>query len=169
MHGENRRGARDKTCARVRPWVSQFRAVHICHRHERLHLGLGEIAYYTSAVCIVMRQETKMQRFFRQHTDDITAMAVHPNGSVVVSGRWGGNPHLRMGLWSCAMEHESGCQPDVEGQEYPLKETQPLGTLMLHSRGICALDFSGDGKLLCSVGTDDYMSWEYGTGNGESS
>ena len=39
----------------------------------------GEIVYHTAAVGVVLTQAENDQRFLVKHTDDIIAMAVHPD------------------------------------------------------------------------------------------
>ena len=49
----------------------------------------GNILYYSAAVGIVSDPKTKKQHFFTEHTDDITAIALHPNGYTVATGQVG--------------------------------------------------------------------------------
>ena len=46
--------------------------------------------------------------------------------------------------------------PEEDLSQYPKHETEALGQLKLHTHGITSLDFSPDGKLLCSIGQDPY-------------
>ena len=46
----------------------------------------GEMIWYTSAVVIIYDPDKHTQRFFLAHDDDVTSLAVHPNGVVVATG-----------------------------------------------------------------------------------
>lgn len=65
-----------------------------------------------------------------------------------------------------ACSRESNTILPSSDQDYPAQVVH-LSNLQLHTRGVVSLDFSGDGKLLCSVGMDDYHMvgiWKWADG-----
>ncbi|XP_078620159.1 echinoderm microtubule-associated protein-like 2 [Branchiostoma floridae x Branchiostoma japonicum] len=54
-------------------------------------LGSGEVVYFIAAVAVLYDTKEKAQRHYLGHTDDITCLAVHPDGVTVVSGQVGGH------------------------------------------------------------------------------
>lgn len=106
---------------------------------EAIHYTLeGEIIFYAAAVCIIMDQETRKQRFYMEHSATITAMAVHPLEGFVATGQQGEVPCVR--IWNADTFETVGV---IEG---------------FHRRAICHLKFSRDGKYLITVGHDRYHS-----------
>ena len=55
-------------------------------------LATGEIVYPASASVVVYDKVMHRQRFFFGHDDDVTCLAVHPNGTIVASGQVGRRP-----------------------------------------------------------------------------
>ena len=110
----------------------------VSHRTPRL-TSQGDVVFYAAGVAVVSGapapeneddappdDAATQQRFFVQHTDDITTLAMHPNGSTVATGRAGGR-HRRL------------AEPNVRSGR----------TLRgFHELGIGSLDFSPDGTLL---------------------
>ena len=66
----------------------------------------GKVAYYVAGTGVVMDPATRAQSFFVGHTDDITCMAMHPNGCLLVTGQMGVEPH--MCVWEDTAEANSG-------------------------------------------------------------
>eukprot|EP00455_Lapot_gusevi_P057008 TRINITY_DN958_c0_g2_i1.p1 TRINITY_DN958_c0_g2~~TRINITY_DN958_c0_g2_i1.p1 ORF type:complete len:574 (-),score=155.31 TRINITY_DN958_c0_g2_i1:71-1792(-) len=99
-----------------------------------------------------MNEEKRDQKFYVAHTDDILCLAMHPNGTYVVTA-----------------------QLDPKGKEQkPLicvwdsTTAQEVSRWMWHERGIVAITFNADGKYLMSIGNDDSHSlaiwlWESDT------
>ena len=119
--------------------------------------GVKEMVWYTSAVVIVYNPESHTQRFFMGHDDDVTALDVHPNGVICASGQVAKDPVIL--IWdSGAAEHEDTAEDAPD--DYPwgpqiLKKLHGHDGQKVHVRGIKSLEFSPDGKLLCSVGEGD--------------
>eukprot|EP00873_Tetraselmis_striata_P029458 jgi/Tetstr1/449722/TSEL_036789.t1 len=79
----------------------------------------------------------RRQAFFRGHADDVTCVAMHPNGGIVASGELGREPAVC--IWSADSCAEKARIVHEEG-----------------SRSIVALGFSGGrGRLLATVTTDN--------------
>lgn len=90
--------------------------------------------YHAAALGVVLDPQTNTQRFFTQHTDDITAMDLSDDGKTVVTGEIG--PRPKICLWS------------GETQELIAMVNKPL------QKGICALAFSPDGQKFAAIAVD---------------
>ena len=100
------------------------------------YLKDGSICYHAAALGIVLDKKTHTQRFFNQHTDDITAIAFHPEGLKIATGELGKKPAIH--IWdtsTCSSLHKL------------------QGSL---TNGVKSLAFSPNGDLLCGVGMDTY-------------
>ncbi|MCQ2816774.1 MAG: hypothetical protein MJ252_05855 [archaeon] len=108
-----------------------------CHdtRNNLRYTNKGDIVYHTAAVGIVYNKEKNTQKFFNEHFDDITALAIHPNKKIIATGEVGPNPLIT--VW------------DTETCEIISKIKEPL------KKGINHLAFSRDGKYLAAVAADD--------------
>ncbi|XP_041352370.1 echinoderm microtubule-associated protein-like 6 isoform X2 [Gigantopelta aegis] len=116
-------------------------------RNNLFYTQNGEIVYHVAAVGIVYNKEKNQQRFYLEHTDDILCLCIHPIKDLIATGQVGRDPSIH--IWDA--------------------ETLKTGAILKghHQRGICALDFSVDGKKLVSVGLDDNHSvvvWDWKKG-----
>ncbi|XP_039593751.1 echinoderm microtubule-associated protein-like 6 isoform X2 [Polypterus senegalus] len=116
-------------------------------RNNLFYTQTGEVVYHVAAVAVVYNRQQHTQRFYLGHDDDILSLAIHPIKDYVATGQVGRDPPIQ--VW----------------------DTQTLKCLSLlkghHQRGVCALDFSADGKSLVSVGIDDNHSivvWDWKKG-----
>uniref|UniRef100_A0A4W6DSW6 EMAP like 6 n=1 Tax=Lates calcarifer TaxID=8187 RepID=A0A4W6DSW6_LATCA len=116
-------------------------------RNNLFYSQAGEVVYHVAAVAIVYNRLQHSQRFYLGHDDDILSLAVHPLKDYVASAQVGRDPAVH--VW----------------------DIQTLKCLSLlkghHSRGVCALEFTADGKSLISVGIDDFHSiviWDWKKG-----
>ncbi|KAI0227896.1 Echinoderm microtubule-associated protein-like 6 [Lamellibrachia satsuma] len=116
-------------------------------RNNLFYLQTSEIVYHVAAVGIVYNREKHAQRFYTQHTDDILCLSVHPHKDFIATGQVGRDAATH--VW----------------------EADTLKTLSIlkgqHQRGVCAADFSGDGKRLATIGLDDNHSivvWDWRKG-----
>ena len=107
----------------------------------------NKIVYHIAAVGIVYNSETHHQKCYVAHTDDILCLAIHPSGRLVATGQIGKNPEIH--VW----------------------DEEELRTLSIlkdgHERGVCAVDFSPDGKHVVSVGLDNehcVVVWDWAKG-----
>ncbi|XP_033122529.1 echinoderm microtubule-associated protein-like 6 [Anneissia japonica] len=117
-------------------------------RNNLFYTQSGEVVYHVAATGIVYSRDTHTQRFYLEHTDDILCLAIHPHKDIIATGQVGRDPTIH--IWDC----------------------ESLKTLSImkgqHQRGVCAVDFSGDGKKLASVGLDDNHSivvWDWKKGD----
>ncbi|CAF2961159.1 unnamed protein product [Rotaria sp. Silwood2] len=101
-------------------------------------LKTGEIVYHVAALGIVLNTELNQQRFYNCHTDDILCLAVSPDLTLVATGQIGRDPPIH--VWDPVKMETSSI---LKGEHY---------------RGICSIGFSRNGKLLASVGLDDYLT-----------
>ena len=97
----------------------------------------GDLVYHAASMNVVLSCSggKKTQRFIRAHDDDVTTLAIHPDGNTVATGQIGKVPDIK--IW----DSTSG------------KTLQTLSGF--HRRGICRLAFSDDGSTLISVGNDN--------------
>jgi WD40 repeat protein len=118
----------------------------------------NEVVYMTAAIGVVLNKTANSQKFFgagnvktaRGHTDDITALAVHPGRDIVATGEVGRNPKIC--VWSAA---NPGAGPTIELR---------LGN---GARAVTCLGFSHDGKYLAAadLSNDHYVRvWEWQAG-----
>uniref|UniRef100_H3AR31 EMAP like 6 n=1 Tax=Latimeria chalumnae TaxID=7897 RepID=H3AR31_LATCH len=116
-------------------------------RNNLFYTQTGEVVYHIAAVAVVYNLQQHLQRFYLGHDDDILSLAIHPMKDYVATGQVGRDPAIH--IW----------------------DTQTLKCLSLlkgqHQRGVCALDFSADGKGLVSIGLDDnhtIVVWDWKKG-----
>ncbi|KAG3183299.1 hypothetical protein PC128_g14237 [Phytophthora cactorum] len=106
--------------------------------NSAFYLATGEIMWFTATLVVLYKKETNSQRYFREHTNEVTSVAVHPNQRIVASGQAGRSAFLL--VWNA---HD-----------------KPLGKrfacLKGHQVVVRSISFSHDGKLLASLGGDMY-------------
>ncbi|XP_023587448.1 echinoderm microtubule-associated protein-like 5 isoform X1 [Trichechus manatus latirostris] len=116
-------------------------------RSNLFYTQIGEIVYHVAAVGVIYNRQQNTQRFYLGHDDDILCLAVHPLKDYVATGQVGRDPSIH--VW------------DTE-------TIKPLSILKgSHQYGVCAVDFSADGKRLASVGIDDshtVVLWDWKKG-----
>ena len=125
-------------------------------RCNTFFLKSEEIIYPAAALVILYDEETHTQNFFRGHSEEVSCLAVHPNGRFVASSQTGRFPPVF--VWDSDKR--------VEGTNI-LSDDSHLSTLNGHERTVVSLDFSHDGKLLVSVGSDDHNTaivWDWKSG-----
>ena len=134
--------------------------VHGYRGHDcRNNLGFtrdGELVYHAAALGVLLDRGANTQRFFKEHTDDVLCVAVHPGGRWIATGAKGKAPKIH--VWDSRTDSAfSTCQRKATMEGY-------------HARGVVALSFSRDGTKLASIGLDDDHSlavygWDEVTGN----
>nr|XP_035941418.1 echinoderm microtubule-associated protein-like 5 isoform X1 [Halichoerus grypus] len=116
-------------------------------RSNLFYTQTGEIVYHVAAVGVIYNRQQNTQRFYLGHDDDILCLAIHPLKDYVATGQVGRDPSIH--IW------------DTE-------TIKPLSVLKgCHQYGVCAVDFSADGKRLASVGIDDshtVVLWDWKKG-----
>eukprot|EP00069_Balaena_mysticetus_P019095 bmy_11890T0 len=116
-------------------------------RSNLFYTQIGEIVYHVAAVGVIYNRQQNTQRFYLGHDDDILCLAIHPVKDYVATGQVGRDPSVH--IW------------DTE-------TIKPLSILKgYHQYGVCAVDFSADGKRLASVGIDDshtIVLWDWKKG-----
>eukprot|EP00164_Ancoracysta_twista_P003608 GFYU01004833.1.p1 GENE.GFYU01004833.1~~GFYU01004833.1.p1 ORF type:complete len:841 (-),score=277.23 GFYU01004833.1:156-2678(-) len=122
-------------------WVYGFAAQEM--RNNLFHSATGKVVYHIAAVAVVFDPETSTQRHFLGHDNDITSIAMHPNGRLFATGQVGRDPHV------CVWD----------------SETMEMVALIKggHKRNVLSVSFLGDDKLV-SVGCDDKYSifvWDW--------
>ncbi|XP_053700273.1 echinoderm microtubule-associated protein-like 5 [Synchiropus splendidus] len=116
-------------------------------RSNLFYTQTGEIVYHVAAIGVVYNRQQNTQRFYMGHDDDILCLAIHPLKDYVATGQVGRDSAIH--IW------------DTE-------TLKPMSVLKgFHQLGVCALDFSADGKRLATVGLDDshtIVLWDWRKG-----
>ncbi|KAF1333513.1 Atp-dependent RNA helicase ddx20, partial [Globisporangium splendens] len=102
------------------------------------YLSTGEVLWFTAALVVLYTKESNTQQYFREHTNEVTNVGVHPNQYIVASGQTGRQTHLL--VWN------------AKGEPIGKRFTCLPG----HSVAVRAISFSHDGKLIASLGGDMY-------------
>eukprot|EP00794_Sanderia_malayensis_P020047 gene20047-22014_t len=116
-------------------------------RNNLFYIQSGDIVYHIAAVGIVYNKQTHTQKFYLGHDDDILCLAIHPVKDVIATGQVGRDPTIH--IWDA---EKCEALSILKGQ---------------HERGVCAVDFSPDGRKLASVGLDDnhcIVVWDWRKG-----
>ncbi|XP_068177719.1 echinoderm microtubule-associated protein-like 6 isoform X2 [Antennarius striatus] len=116
-------------------------------RNNLFYSQTGEVVYHVAAVAIVYNRLQHSQKFYLGHDDDILSLTVHPLKDYVASAQVGRDPAIH--VWDISTLK---CLSLLKGH---------------HSRGVCALEFTADGKSLISVGIDEFHSitiWDWRKG-----
>ena len=114
----------------------------------------GRLVYPASAVIVIHSVRINRQDHFLNHEDEITALAMHPNGRIFASGETGFKP--RVFVWDAGSLE--GDMVKVIGSPMYMQE---------RSVSVAALQFSNDGKYLVGIGNDNnHMAriWQWETG-----
>ncbi|XP_051939881.1 echinoderm microtubule-associated protein-like 6 isoform X6 [Hippocampus zosterae] len=116
-------------------------------RNNLFYSRTGEVVYHVAAVAVVYNRLQHTQRFYQGHDDDILSLAAHPLKDFAASAQVGRDPAIH--VWDVSTLK---CLSLLRGH---------------HGAGVCALDFTADGKGLLSVGMDDSHSvviWDWKKG-----
>jgi WD40 repeat protein len=75
--------------------------------HDNLfYTAGGDIIYHVAQVAVLYTRETHSQRFYTEHSGEITALALHPSGKIAATGeraiKSGKNPCIK--VWKCDTE-----------------------------------------------------------------
>jgi WD40 repeat protein len=96
----------------------------------------GDVIFFVGSTVVIMNQKRRVQKFYCDHADNITALDCHRASGMVASGDRGELPVIR--VWNpSTMETHSV----LEG---------------FHRRGIVHVAFSPDGTLLATAGMDNF-------------
>jgi WD40 repeat protein len=102
-----------------------------------------EVIFFTTSSVVIQNLRSRTQRSY-EHDNEVSALAVHPNGRFIASGEFGMAPAIH--CWDITV----GRQDD--SREIP--KAALLCKLLGHEKNMLCLDFSHDGKLLVSMGGD---------------
>ncbi|XP_072293600.1 echinoderm microtubule-associated protein-like 6 isoform X2 [Eucyclogobius newberryi] len=116
-------------------------------RNNLFYTQSGEVLYHVAAVGVVYNRQLHSQRFYLGHDDDILSLSIHPVKDYAATGQVGRDPAIH--VWDI---QTLKCMSLLKGH---------------HQRGVCALDFSAEGKTLVSVALDEGHSlviWDWKRG-----
>lgn len=123
-------------------WVHGYRGFDCRNNIAFLNDSGTQFFFHSASLGVSQDSASNQQRFFGEHSDDIISMSVfHAKGSntaLVASGEMGKTPAIYIYEWSSATGIFSS-KSTVKG---------------FHTKGVCQLAFSRDGKYLFSVGVD---------------
>lgn len=113
-------------------------------RNNLFYTKSGKIVFPAGSVGVVHDISKNTQRFFHgQHKEDITAVALHPDGKTVASGD--------------VVTHDDGCFVYIWNSEDPENKSSckkiRIGVKKL-ARGVADVEFSPDGRYLSVVAMD---------------
>ena len=108
-----------------------------------MFLDNNRIIYPAAALVVLMDLDSDRQCYFSGHTEDVTCLTVHPERSIAASGQIGKDG--RVMIW------------DASAIEVGTREYNPAVELFMlgGTRGVCGLNFSGDGRFLVALGMDE--------------
>lgn len=95
----------------------------------------NDFVYHTAAVGIVFNKESRTQKFFMEHVDDILSIDIHPEKKIFVTGEIG--PYPLIAVW------------DAESMQCLSRFTSPL------TKGINHVAFSRKGNYFVASAADD--------------
>lgn len=115
-------------------WVHGY-AGQSSHSNVRYNAN-GEIVYPAASIGVTLDKVNFSQRFMAEHTDDVTALAMHPDTVLAATGQSGKTPLLI--VWDTTT-------------------SQTCRSLALNKggRAVSVIAFSPDGKLLAAAAQDD--------------
>ena len=105
--------------------------------------GNTRIVYPAASLAVVYHPVNHTQQFYHGHDDDITSLAMHPDGDVFATGQLGRDPTIH--VW----------KPITDKGRDDIGPTTVSILKGFHHRGISQLAFSDKGDNLASVGMDD--------------
>jgi len=111
----------------------------------------GEIIFPASRVMVVFNIETRTQRFFLQHTDEVSAVSMHPGNIIVATGEHG--PRGTICVWD---------SQSIETLAVLLRSSSSSAAAA-GKIGVSAVSFAGDkGEILAAVTQDMMvMIWQW--------
>ncbi|GMF42944.1 unnamed protein product [Phytophthora fragariaefolia] len=113
-------------------------ATNVSTNNNVFYLSTGEIMWFTATLVVLYKKESNTQRYFREHTNEVTSVNVHPNQRIVASGQAGRSAFLL--VWNA--------------NDVPLGKR--FACLKGHQVAVRSINFSHDGKLIVSLGSDMY-------------
>lgn len=124
-------------------WVYGYRGKDC--RSNLYQLATGEIIYFIAATVVLYNPEEHTQRHYREHTDDVKSLCIHPDGVTIATGQVAGHdanegkPHIR--IWDSVNLNTL----KIIGLNANINDT--------FQNGLCCLSFSkaDSGQYLCAV------------------
>lgn len=111
-----------------------------------MFIGTKRIIFPAAALVVVMDIATSEQGYFSAHSEDVTCITIHPDRAIAASGQMGKDGRIL--IWDSSV-----IGPGV-------RDFNAAVELFMNSgiRGVCGLNFSGDGRFLVALGMDDAHS-----------
>lgn len=150
-------------------WVYGYRC-HDARNNLFLTEAKGYLVFPAANVVVVQDNKLWLQRHFKQHTDEVTSLAVHfgikgkkrPASSVAISHSSSSSDDSSASNTSASTSNTLEIVASGQMGKYPAIHVWRIDTLEVlmslrgfHRRGIAELRFNSSGSLLASVGLDD--------------
>jgi WD40 repeat protein len=107
-------------------------------RNTVQYTASGDVVYTCGHYVILYDMKVHKQRFFTGHTETVLCLTMHPKGKIAATGEAGMHP--RVIVW------------ETDSREILFSDRD------FHRDGIIHVSFSGDGRLLGTIGNDVYHS-----------
>ena len=108
-----------------------------------MFVGTKRVIYPAAALVVVLDIGSDEQGYFSGHTEDVTCITVHPDRAIAASGQIGKDGRIL--IWDSSTISAGSRQYNADIELFMLGGT----------RGVCGLNFSGDGRFLVALGMDE--------------
>jgi len=111
-----------------------------------MFVGTDRIIFPAAALVVVMDINTCAQGFFSGHSEDVTCVTIHPDRAIAASGQMGKDGRIL--IWDSSVIQQG------------VREFNAAVELLMMGgiRGVCGVNFSGDGRFLVALGIDEAHS-----------
>ena len=122
-------------------------------KQNLLYLHDGSLLFNSGTICVVHDLQSDKQKFFRQHTEFVSAFALFPfqAQNIVASSQVGSD--ARICIWNTASMKLIGMLQGSSSEESPQQDSARVFPLFLEA-GVRDVSFSKEGKRLVALGDD---------------
>jgi len=123
-------------------------------------LSRSVIAFPAVALVVLMNVNNSKQQFYKGHTNEVTSLSIHPDKKIIASGQIG--KEGRILVWDSSLLFQKKREGDHSPAHSPTKRAEEVEQIpdmnilkelsMEKTKGILGVDFSGDGRLLVTIG-----------------
>lgn len=124
-----------------------------CSKQNLLHLHTGALLFNAGAICVVHDLASKTQKFFRHHTEFVSAFAMFPHEAenLVASAQDGANP--RICIWNTVTMRLISMLEGSDTNKGALLAGARVFPSYLEA-GVRSISFSRDGRQLIALADD---------------
>ena len=111
-----------------------------------MFISSKRIIFPAAALVVVMDIESSSQGYFSGHSEDVTCITIHPDRAIAASGQMGKDGRIL--IWDSSVIGPGS------------REFNAAVELYMNNgiRGVCGINFSGDGRFLVALGMDESHS-----------